>query len=157
MKGYIVTLGLLALCTLAFTVSQARAADKEQANDPELARILTGLKISPVHLNLQGKNLALVGLGSYIVNAQGACNDCHTNPPFVEGHDPFQGQPEKINPDNFLIGGVAFGPFTSRNITPDENGLPAGLTFKQFKDVMRTGVDPDQLHPQISPLLQVMP
>lgn len=136
---------------------QLQAEDRRRNDDSELARILTGLKISPVHLNLRGRNLALVGLGSYIVNAQGACNDCHTNPPYQEGGNPFQGQPEKINTEHFLAGGMMFGPFVSRNITPDSNGLPAGLTFDQFKKTIRTGVDLDQLHPEISPLLQVMP
>src|SRR4051794_4815650 len=36
-----------------------------------------GLSIAPVSLDLRGKNHELVGLGSYIVNAQGGCNDCH--------------------------------------------------------------------------------
>ncbi|HEY6182051.1 MAG TPA: hypothetical protein VIW67_07390 [Terriglobales bacterium] len=153
---------LVALCLVASVIPQAKADDKRRddnrrSDDSEINRILTGLKISPVRMNLNRKNIALVGLGSYLVNAAGACNDCHTNPPFEEGGNPFQGQPEKINKENFLAGGVAFGPFTSRNITPDANGLPAGLTFAQFKKTIRTGVDPDQLHPQISPLLQVMP
>jgi hypothetical protein len=153
---------LVALCLVASAIPQVRADDKRKNDnrrndDSEINRILTGLKISPVRMNLNRKNIALVGLGSYLVNAAGACNDCHTNPPFEDGGNPFQGQPEKINKENFLAGGVAFGPFTSRNITPDANGLPAGLTFAQFKKTIRTGVDPDQLHPQISPLLQVMP
>jgi hypothetical protein len=62
-----------------------------------------------------------------------------------------------INAQNYLAGGTVFGPFRSRNLTPDANGLPAGLALAQFKDVMRKGTDFDQLHPQISPLLQVMP
>jgi hypothetical protein len=37
--------------------------------------------------------------------------------------------------------------------TPDENGLPAGLTFAQFRETLRTGVDQDDP----SRLLQVMP
>jgi len=156
MKRYVVT-SLMALCVFAIAAPQLKASDKRRNDETEVTRILTGLNISPVRLNLRGKNLALVGLGSYIVNAQGACNDCHTNPPFQEGGDPFQGQPEKINTANFLAGGMMFGPFVSRNITPDASGLPAGLTFAQFKKTIRTGLDPDQLHPEISPLLQVMP
>ncbi|HMV48712.1 MAG TPA: hypothetical protein PKD31_13230, partial [Blastocatellia bacterium] len=35
--------------------------------------------------------------------------------------------------------------------------LPAGLTLEQFEKVLRTGEDMQKLHPQISPLLQVMP
>ena len=35
--------------------------------------------------------------------------------------------------------------------------MPAGLTLDQFIQVMRTGKDFDNLHPQMGPLLQVMP
>ncbi|AKF84999.1 hypothetical protein MFUL124B02_08305 [Myxococcus fulvus 124B02] len=115
-------------------------------------RIEKGLVISPVALNLAGLDRNLVGLGSYIVNAQGGCNDCHTNPPFAAGGDPFQGQPEQVNTANFLAGGRAFGPtIVSRNLTPDAQGLPAGLTYEAFLTVMRTGRTPD------GALLQVMP
>ena len=34
-----------------------------------------------------------------------------------------------------------FGPFTSRNITPRANGLPANRTLEEFKELMRTGKD----------------
>jgi len=100
---------------------------------------------------------AQVGLGSYIVNGQGACNDCHTNPPFAPGGDPFAGEPTRINADHYLAGGVPFGPVVSRNLTPRSNGRPAGLTFAQFRTAIRTGVDVKFAHPTLSPLLQVMP
>lgn len=51
---------------------------------------------------------------------------------------------------------MQFGPFTSANITPDAEGLPAGHTFQELKRLMRTGHAPDR-HPQLGPLLQVMP
>jgi hypothetical protein len=120
-------------------------------------KIKLGYELAPVELNLTGKNQVKVGLGSYIVNAQGGCNDCHTRPSFAPGGDPFKGEPKKINAANYLAGGASFGPFTSRNITPDANGLPAGLTLAQFIEAIRTGKDFKNLHPQISPLLQVMP
>ena len=66
------------------------------------------------------------------------------------------GQPKVVNAAHYLAGGQHFGPFVSRNLTP-ENGLPAGLTYAQFQQVMRTGIDLDHLHPQFGPLLQVMP
>ena len=54
-----------------------------------------------------------------------------------------------------------FGPFTSRNLTPDENGLPAGLTLNQFFQVIRHGTDLDHDPPHVpsddNDLLQVMP
>lgn len=94
-------------------------------------------------LDLRGKNRALVGLGSYIVNAQGACNDCHTAPSHVEGGDPFQGEPEQINTAHYLAGGRSFGPdLVSPNITPDANGNPGGLTREEFIQTIRTGRDP---------------
>jgi hypothetical protein len=35
--------------------------------------------------------------------------------------------------------------------------MPAGLTLAQFEEVLTKGTDFDKKHPQISPLLQVMP
>ena len=121
------------------------------------SRVQRGYEIAPVALNTAGLNPALVGLGSYIVNGQGGCNDCHTAPPYAAGGDPFLGQPEVVNAEGYLAGGAPFGPFTSRNLTPRANGRPAGLTLQQFLEVMRLGTDFKNLHPQISPLLQVMP
>ena len=132
----------------------------QEFSPAEIERAQLGLAISPVQINAGfGRTRVLVGLGSYLVNGVGGCNDCHTNPPYAEGRDPFQGQPGKVNSANYLAGGVRFGPFTSRNLTPDptKGNRPAGMTLEQFIRVIRTGQDRDQLHPQISPLLQVMP
>jgi len=117
------------------------------------SKVKQGFAIAPVPLNLEGKNRAWVGLGSYIVNAQGGCNDCHTCPPFAEGHDPYAGGDGAANAANYLAGGTAFGPFVSRNLTPDASGKPAGLDFTQFLDVIRHGTD-DENPGQV---LQVMP
>ncbi len=124
-------------------------------------RIFEGFRLSPVRLNLRGKNIALVGLGSYLVNT-GGCADCHSNPTYAPGGNPFLGQPKKFNSETFLAGGNQFGPvITSRNLTPDKNGLPAGLTWGQFLRTMRTGVDLKHLPPHVpsaqNDLLQVMP
>jgi hypothetical protein len=116
-------------------------------------RVRQGFEIAPVRLNLEGNGLALVGLGSYTVNAQGGCNDCYTNPPYAEGGNPFAGEPEQINTAAYLAGGMPFGPaLFSANITPCEDGKSAGLTPEAFIQLMRTGVDSDDQH-----LLQVMP
>jgi hypothetical protein len=121
-------------------------------SDSEASRIKRGYEIAPVPLKLRGRNRALVGLGSYIVNAQGGCNDCHTNPPYASGGDPFLGQPEQINVDGYLAGGTPFGPdIESANITPDEDGLPHGLTWPEFRRIIRTG------HEEDGEILQVMP
>ncbi len=121
-------------------------------------RIAQGITLAPVPLNLAGKDRDLAGLGSYLVNAAGGCNDCHTNPSYLPGGDPFHGQPKKVNAAGYLGGGQLFGPFVSRNITPDYTKLPeGGHTFDEFLQIMRTGIDMDHAHPAISPLLQVMP
>ena len=105
-------------------------------------------------LQLKGKNRALVGLGSYLVNAVGGCNDCHTEPPFVAGGDPYAGETPIRNAAKYLAGGMAFGPFVSRNLTPDQYGRPAGLTFAEFEHIIRTGEDDEN---DGTPILQVMP
>ena len=144
-----------ALGTLVFAagfLSKANSqAGHKQENEANEVRI--GLAIAPVPLDLNGRNVHLVGLGSYIVNAQSACADCHSCPTYAVGHNPYLGQAKQFNPANYLAGGVPFGPFTSANITPDANGNPAGLTQHQFKHVLRTGQDPDGS----GRLLQVMP
>jgi hypothetical protein len=123
--------------------------------DSREARI--GFRISPVRLTFKRSDRELVGRGSYLVNAGGGCNDCHTAPPYEETDDPFQGFPGTINAAGYLAGGTPFGPFVSRNLTPNANGLPAGLTWEQFQHVIRTGIDIKRRHTEISPFLQVMP
>jgi hypothetical protein len=133
--------------------SNSRQAQGKVADD-ENSKIQKGFEIAPVLLNLKGKNRGLVGLGSYIVNAQAACNDCHTCPSYANGHNPFEGGDGQINATNYLAGGVHFGPtIVSANITPDENGLPGGLEFEEYLELIRTGRDPDEG----DEILQVMP
>jgi hypothetical protein len=141
---------LLVLIVVPFRATSAQGPD---SFDESIVK--QGLAIAPVHLDLRGKNPALVGLGSYIVNAVSECNDCHTRPHYLQGGNPFNGEDEKPNMLNHLTGGNQFGPFTSRNLTPDANGLPAGLTLQAFMHLLRTGETDD--HPQFGPLLQVMP
>ena len=137
-------------------VASATDRDGDEHNESLISR---GYAIVPpgVTLNLGGRNRALVGLGSYIVNT-GGCNDCHTHPSYLPGNSPFAGQPELVNSAQYLTGGQQFGPFTSRNLTPDAKGRPAGLSLDEFVNLMHTGIDPDwnpsSGRPQI---LQVMP
>src|ERR1700682_1877376 len=153
----VAAIGVFVLAGVA-TSSQRLRAEGDANGD---ARIRQGFRIAPVHLNLVGKNRALVGLGSYIVNAQGDCNGCHSAGPqseFVPGSNPyFLNQTEKINPATYLGGGRDFGGFPaltsplhiiSRNLTPDKTGRPeGGHTFAEFKEIIRTGKDFDHLHP----------
>src|ERR1700736_2481121 len=141
-------------------------------DDREESKIREGFEIAPVKLNLHGKDRDLVGLGSYIVNAQADCNGCHSlfprngaptefTPPgnpylLTPPSGPFMGKIQ-VNPATYLWGGQYFGPLgpgpniVSRNLTPDKTGRPeGGHTFSEFRQIMRTGVDLDNLHPNCS-------
>ncbi len=141
-----------------------RASD----DDSEESKIQQGFAIAPVPLNLAGKNRALVGLGSYIVNAQSDCDGCHNSGPganvftangnpylLLQPFGPYAGR-KLINQATYLGGGRDFGaypadPFPhiiSRNLTPDKTGRPeGGHTLAEFIQIIRTGVDMDNLHP----------
>src|SRR3954453_14492761 len=105
-----------------------------------------GRKLAPVPLNLQGKNPDLVYLGSYIVNGQAGCNQCHTCPSY-RGIDPYKvggqslGKTNPINTLNFMAGGTPFQNSTiiSPNLTPDNSGLPGGMNYDDFSNAMRNG------------------
>jgi hypothetical protein len=149
--------------SLLLNVLPGKASDDDHDQDSRVARgfaLVSGLK-----LNLKGKDRGLVGLGAYLVNGVGGCNDCHTNPPYPAGGDPTMGQPKKINVAAYLAGGMEFIPaspgfhaIVSRNLTPDKTGKPeGGASFQEFRSIMRTGVDPDHAHPEYGPFLIVMP
>lgn len=136
-----------------------RAHDDDD-EDGDRVRAERGLEIAPVPLNLEEKNRHLVGLGSYLVNAVGDCNGCHSAGPATEyapGGNPYMDQKTVINPKTYLGDGRDFGPFPgpgpfphiiSRNLTPDKTGrAEGGNTFEQFKTIIRTGIDTDKLHP----------
>lgn len=157
------TWGTVVATVVALAVMCAVSLKGATASDDDAeSRIKRGFEIAPVPLNVEGKNRALVGLGSYLVNVVGDCNGCHSGPSgeYAPGGDPFQGQPAVVNQKAYLAGGTQlFGPFfIPRNLTPDKSGRPeGGGTFEEFLSIMRTGVDPDRAHPQFGPLLQVMP
>src|SRR5437879_13273541 len=124
---------------LAGTLSSSRRVratgdDDENRND---SRVQRGLEIAPVPLNLEGKNRALVGLGSYLVNAHVPCNERHGAGPsltqFLPRQNPYCRQPAVITPATYFGGGRDFGAIApgaahiiSRNLTPDKTGLPVG-------------------------------
>lgn len=185
---------LLTLAALLSAPPAVQAQDNENNNE-ELVRI--GYAISPVPLNLERKDprqRRLVGLGSFIVNAQADCNGCHTagGPPNFNyannGNPYFLNQPlgTVTDPTIYLAGGTPFGPavlpsaavpfpsgsvpasyppagyptdpstglpyvgpvILSRNLTPDKYGRPeGGRTLSEFKQILRTGVDFDNIHP----------
>jgi hypothetical protein len=147
----------------AFAMSAMLSASVARAD--EARQVLRGFEIiteifpKNTPLNFAGKDLTLVGLGSYLVNSTG-CNDCHTHPNWADQHNPYLGQPKQINTAVYLSGGRIFGPVNtpiaiSANITPDKTtGRPAGLTLAGFLEVMQTGHDPRDPPGDI---LQIMP
>ena len=79
---------------LVFALTSVKAPRVTAADDDTNSKIKIGFEIAPVPLNLKGRNKAMVGLGSYIVNAQADCNGCHTSggPPnfnYAAGFNPY--------------------------------------------------------------------
>lgn len=158
--GTVVTLVAIVLAGMSIKAPRAHADD-----DDTKSRSQIGLAIAPVPLNMDGKDPDLVGLGSYIVNAQSGCNGCHSKGPATEftvvgnpyllppPNGPFGGTTQ-INPTTYLGGGRDFGPYPglqhlySRNLTPDKSGrAEGGHTFQEFRTILRTGKDYDHIHP----------
>jgi hypothetical protein len=153
----------LAVLIMGTTIVTAGAYADDEDTDGEQAKIRRGFEIAPVPLNLEHKNWRLVGLGSYLVNAVGSCNICHSAGPSTEytpsGNPYHKGSPPTvINQATYLGGGRAFPAqavgapiIVSRNLTPDKTGRPeGGRSFEEFRHVMRTGEDVDHVHPNCS-------
>jgi hypothetical protein len=179
--------GLL-LIGMSVIPSPGRADNEGNGTDNEEQLAQIGLNVassSGIVLNMNHKDRKLVGLGSFLVNVAGDCNGCHTKDPTTEYvnptgnpyllHPPFTGV-KKVNPATYLGGGSYFATLPtgnpaptgtvdiySRNLTPDISGLPeGGHSLSDFIQIMRTGVDFDHLHTNLTaPLngnvLQVMP
>jgi hypothetical protein len=176
-QQFLKTMGTAAVFCLVVLGGMMISSGPGLAADDDESKIQQGLAIAPVTLNLAGKDRALVGLGSYIVNAQVDCNGCHTSAPpsrpdleWLPGGVPYFGQrPTQVNPKYYLGGGQHFTlipglpDIISRNLTPDKTGRPeGGRSFEEFARIMRTGVDLDHLHPNLpfpfdGSLLQIMP
>jgi hypothetical protein len=158
----------LAVVFAAMSIKAPRAsADDDDTN----SKIKIRLEIAPVPLNFVRRNKAMVGLGSYLVNAAGDCNGCHTagGPPnfnYAAGGNPYFKQPPKVDPTVYLSGGMDFGPvgtptgpngyagpdMITRNLTPNKEGVPeGGISLSEFKDILRHGTDFDHIHPTCTP------
>jgi len=160
--GAVVTFVAIVLAAASIKAPRAHADD-----DDTESRVKIGFEIAPVPLNLDGKDRDKVGLGSYLVNAIGDCNGCHTagGPPnfnYAQGGNPYFNQPQVTDPTVYLSGGTNFGPvgtptgpngysgpaMITRNLTPDKNGRPeGGHTLSEFKQILRRGTDFDHIHP----------
>src|SRR5258708_16090375 len=117
--GKVGTMAACAAIVLAGSVAGIlRAHADGDDRSAEESKIRRGFEIAPVPLNLRNKNRELVGLGSYIVNAVGDCNGCHTtsNPTqYAPGGNPyFKGnQPKVTNQTTYPPRGTLF-PLLSR-------------------------------------------
>ena len=122
--------GSVSLAVLAAGLLVAPAvAQTQQVTDPEtVSKILKGFQISPVPMNMQGKDPDLVGYGSYLVNATSNCEICHsagTSTQVVAGGNPCFGQhPTVVNPVTYLGGGRDFGPFPSSTAVHSPTSFP---------------------------------
>jgi hypothetical protein len=120
--------------------------------DPE--SVLRGLAIVPLDIPppASASDLALYGRGSYLVNAIGACANCHTNPARL------QNATQSINTAKMLTGGQVFpaGPAApivkvqrsmSANLVGKTNGFfnQPGVTFQVFLQTITMGVHGDEL------------
>ena len=159
MKKLMALVGLALLTGLMATGAilhpRTAVAQEGEAAVALLKKFKIGLAISPVPLDLDEKTRSekkKIGLGSYIVNAQALCAECHSCPTYESGHNPFDGVGDgKLNSATYLAGGVRLPP-VSANLTPDSEGLPAGLSLAQFKQVISTG-----LHHDSDEVLEAMP
>jgi len=121
----------LGVAALAVVLTRSPAVQAQNDGNDEGSLIKIGFEIAPVPLNLEGKNRDLVGLGSFIVNAQGDCNGCHTagGPPnfnYANGGNPYflnQG-PTKTDPTTYLAGGTDF--FSAVPPSAAVGGFPPG-------------------------------
>lgn len=189
-RRLLLTVGMAALAVTLGAVGNSYAKNNHGSDDSiSNSEVQQGFAISPIpasQLNLKGKNQDMVGIGSYLVNGASDCTGCHSFPQYLEkgdsagsnpaAGDPFEGLPSSqglttqlvanYNIMHYLAGGECFGPFMARNITPDSNGLPEGLTQAEFIRAMRTGddvhCDNDPTDPICgvgppTPVLQVMP
>jgi hypothetical protein len=160
--------GVAGLVAIALTgVTNPRRVQAQASGENEQTLVQIGLRIAPVPLNLTGKDVNLVGLGSFLVNAVADCNGCHTAgvPPnlnYAAGGNPYFNQKQVVDPTTYLAGGMDFGPvgtptgpnnysgpnIIARNLTPNGNGVPeGGMSLADFIQIMRNGTDFDHIHP----------
>lgn len=73
-RSVVIVTAIVAIITAGMSLKSPRVQAQSGTDDDTDSRIQRGFEIAPVPLNLEGKNRALVGLGSYLVNAAASCN-----------------------------------------------------------------------------------
>jgi hypothetical protein len=80
-----ITLTISAALLAAFVVTRVASVKVHAGEEDSHENLVAiGLRIAPSFINKKGKDLDLVGLGSFIVNGQADCNGCHTSDPASE-------------------------------------------------------------------------
>ena len=154
--GAVLALGVIAV-TVLLNVSPTVQAQANGNNDEEQL-VHIGYAIAPVPLNLEGKNQDLVGLGSFIVNAQADCNGCHTagGPPNFNyannGNPYFLSQPlgTKTDPTTYLAGGSPFGQAVPSSASV--GGFPSGSVPPSYPPDGYP-IDPTTVFPYAGPVI----
>ena len=108
----------LSVATTITLVGMKLSSKQVHADEPDSDATLVaiGLSIAPSFINMEGKDPNLVGLGSFIVNAQADCNGCHGSDPaneYLPTNNPYflkPNFPAKYNQATYLNGGQNFGP-----------------------------------------------
>jgi hypothetical protein len=152
MAACFVTLGAIVLVGTLRTSPPVHAQNQW---DDEATLVRIGYQIAPVPLNLAGKDPNLVGLGSFLVNAVGDCNGCHTagGPPnfnYANGGNPYFGQPKVTDPTTYLAGGTDFGPAVPPSAAV--GGFPPGSQPPSYPPAAYgTYVGPDIISRNLTP------
>jgi hypothetical protein len=157
--GTAVALAAIVLAGVMNTPGHVQAQDEENNDEDQLVHI--GYTIAPVPLNLERKNneqRRLVGLGSFIVNAQADCNGCHTGgaPPNFNyssnGNPFFLNQPlgTKTDPTTYLAGGSPFGPAVPSSASV--GGFPPGSIPSSYPPDGYP-IDPTTGFPYVGPVI----
>ena len=143
----------VAVSLTAWLIELPRVQAQASGSD-EQALVQIGYKIAPVPLNLNGKDHDLVGLGSFLVNAVGDCNGCHTagGPPnfnYANNGNPYFGQPVKVDPTTYLGGGADFGPAVPPS---GPGGFPPGSVPASYPPAdFGSYVGPDMIARNLTP------
>lgn len=144
--------------------------DGQQNPVPDPNNVMRGLAVNAVNVAAPASvsDAALFARGSYIVNAQASCNDCHTN----RDRD-YQSATRQINTAAFLSGGRVFAvppPLQPvfkivRSMTSNLTGSSMGyfttagdptISFQQWVEEITQGVHADMTAPK-PPLAWPMP
>jgi hypothetical protein len=138
----ILAIAAFCICTLivatwAISDDQTPRTGYNPGNSDYYSLASQGLSMSPVTLNYNTGIWPQVGYGSYIVNTQSSCSSCHT----VQDRDQYGRT--YYSPQRYMAGGVNYGQFRSRNLTPDRYGRPGGYDLDSFRRAMRHGFDYD--------------